>query len=500
MIILYGSQNGNAKHVAQLIQNTLLYGYNDETIYNIPSDNKIKSYTIDMNSFDFTKIYEIKTIIFVCSTHGNGTEPFNMTKFWKTICNKNLPENFLSHLNFAVFGLGDSSYNSFNYCAKKLYNCLIKRGGAHPLIRRGNGDSQDKEGFLSDLKIWMKDLYPLISHLPLKDATQFAINKNKFLDATLVCSKLLTPKDYNLPILELQFDVNIPNYSVGDCLAIYPENYNYLEFVKFNNIECDEFIKYIKNQCDFNSIPQQHFFLQLSLSVSFTTEEYQMKCREMYYNYDLYYEYVLLTKRTIFEIIIDFKVKPSKNFILMNIPIINPRFFTLTKRKECFCITTSLVSYKTRLTEPRKGLCSEYFRLLPVGSTIKVSHISNKISFNTKNLCFICTGTGITLPRAYINFLNENVYNKIIILYGFRYRDRDFLYEDELKKDNVNLYCAVSRDDKKYVQDVFHDINEIKNIDEWSIIVSGNSRLNNIVDKLFKEVYKKKIHFQTETW
>lgn len=55
MIILYGSQTGNSIHIAKLIQNVILYGYNEDLIYNVDKELLPTDFTLDMDSFDFEK-------------------------------------------------------------------------------------------------------------------------------------------------------------------------------------------------------------------------------------------------------------------------------------------------------------------------------------------------------------------------------------------------------------------------------------------------------------
>lgn len=498
MIILYGSQTGNSIHVSELIQNTFLYGYNTDTVYNILQNIEDKRFYIEMDAFDFEKILEIKTIIFVCSTHGNGTEPFNMNKFWKIIKNKNLPPGILSHLRFGIFGLGDSSYKSYNYCSKKLYNCLTKLG-AQPLIRRGCGDSQDKEGFMTDFKKWIQELYPIIKNESIEDANIYKKSMNLGYQARVLNNIILTPADYENQVVELCLDIpDFKEYSVGDCLAIYPKNYNTLDFIKFNNLDISIYSD-IKCKYDYNSIPQPFFFLKLylyTINKLNVPEEIRNKIKEIYDSYDLYYDYVLLPRRTIFEVLKDFKVNISYDFIRQSVPLINPRYFTLTLKDGKYYITVSLVSYRTRLLEKRKGLCSEYLSSLLKSSIINVDVISNKLNMTNRKLLFICTGSGITLPRSVINNYKDK---EIIVFYGFRYKSKDMLYTDEFKKYNIKFIPVSSREDGKYVQEVFKDTFKL-NIDEWSVFVSGNSRLNNIVENMFIEMYNKRVNFQTETW
>ena len=51
-----------------------------------------------------------EAVVFVCSTTGQGDEPDNMKKFWRFLLRKALPSDSLKRLQFAVLGLGDSSY------------------------------------------------------------------------------------------------------------------------------------------------------------------------------------------------------------------------------------------------------------------------------------------------------------------------------------------------------------------------------------------------------
>ena len=54
-----------------------------------------------------------RIIVFVCSTTGQGNEPDNMKKFWRFLLRKTLPSDSLANLQYALFGLGDSSYAKF---------------------------------------------------------------------------------------------------------------------------------------------------------------------------------------------------------------------------------------------------------------------------------------------------------------------------------------------------------------------------------------------------
>ncbi|KAF8678754.1 Anamorsin -like protein 2 [Rhizoctonia solani] len=125
ILILYGTETGNAKDASEKIgrcyqselrrQPTLI----DETL-----------------------------VIFVCSTTGNGVEPANMTALWNALLRAELPPDLFEDMEFAVLGLGDSSYQRFNWAAKRLQRRLLSLGG-YELCERGDADDQHPQGYVS---------------------------------------------------------------------------------------------------------------------------------------------------------------------------------------------------------------------------------------------------------------------------------------------------------------------------------------------------------------
>lgn len=86
-------------------------------------------------------------VIFVVSTSGSGTEPRSMTPLWNALLNSELPQDLFCDLNFAVFALGDSSYDKFCWPGKLLARRLENLGG-HKFCERGEGDEQHRLGFV----------------------------------------------------------------------------------------------------------------------------------------------------------------------------------------------------------------------------------------------------------------------------------------------------------------------------------------------------------------
>jgi flavodoxin len=97
------------------------------------------------------------------STTGQGDLPANARTFWKSLLLKKLPPTFLNGVNFASFGLGDSSYPKyvllvlftlhdanayvfrFNWAVRKLYKRLLQLG-ANDIYPTGEADQQHPEG------------------------------------------------------------------------------------------------------------------------------------------------------------------------------------------------------------------------------------------------------------------------------------------------------------------------------------------------------------------
>lgn len=68
-----------------------------------------------------------------------------MRRNWRRLLNARIPTDWLSSLKMACFGLGDSSYQKFNFAAKKLVRRLLQIG-ANQVIPTVLGDDQHELG------------------------------------------------------------------------------------------------------------------------------------------------------------------------------------------------------------------------------------------------------------------------------------------------------------------------------------------------------------------
>lgn len=151
LLVLFGSQTGNAQDVAE----------------HIGREAKRRRYVprvLAMDAFTVQSLPLETAILFVASTTGQGEVPDNMKAFWAFLLRKSLPPTSLGKLCHAVFGLGDSGYQQYNSTAKKL-NRRLTALGSRELLERGLGDDQHFAGYDAALDPWLQELWPALSRV-----------------------------------------------------------------------------------------------------------------------------------------------------------------------------------------------------------------------------------------------------------------------------------------------------------------------------------------------
>ncbi|CAK1540932.1 unnamed protein product [Leptosia nina] len=153
IIILYGSQTYTSQEIAERIwRTTKILG--------------LKGPVMAMDDYPISRLIHEEYALFVCATTGEGDEPDNMKSFWKFLLRKSLPTNSLVNLKFGVIGLGDSSYDKFNFAAKKLHKRLIQLG-AQPLLDTALCDYQHDLGHDAVMIPWLQSFYGKLK--PMQD-------------------------------------------------------------------------------------------------------------------------------------------------------------------------------------------------------------------------------------------------------------------------------------------------------------------------------------------
>jgi sulfite reductase alpha subunit-like flavoprotein len=150
--ILYGSQTGTAQEVAEyLAAKAKRRGY--------------RPWLGAIDAFPLQAFPQAERIVFVVATTGDGEAPDNMKTAWKFLLRKALPQGSLNKLQYAMFGLGDTSYAKYCAAARKLAARLAQLGGTQ-LVPAGYGDEQCEEGGVwSELDAWSTALWSKLEQL-----------------------------------------------------------------------------------------------------------------------------------------------------------------------------------------------------------------------------------------------------------------------------------------------------------------------------------------------
>lgn len=121
LLILYGSQTGNAENLAYTVGEEL-------------SEHGLDCQVLCMEDFDLDELAQQDTVLIVTSTHGDGEAPDNASELLSFL--KFEDEVQLGGVRFSVLGLGDTYYPHFCQCAKDFDRLLEERGATRIAPRK----------------------------------------------------------------------------------------------------------------------------------------------------------------------------------------------------------------------------------------------------------------------------------------------------------------------------------------------------------------------------
>ncbi|EFA77759.1 NADPH-dependent diflavin oxidoreductase 1 [Heterostelium album PN500] len=420
--IIYATQSGSAQEVAERLSREI---YNQIGLANS---------VVDIENYDFKSLLpNEKSVVFVVSTQGHGDVPDTMKTFWSFLLIRSLPSNALAGLKFAVLGLGDSSYTTFNFASKKLNQRLLSLG-AHQLVRRGDADDQHDLGIDYEVEKWTKEIidqlttiYPIdpsftpIDRLKLQpskyiikynddggDITTTNNNQQQqqqqYKSTILIKNKRITNNEWTQDVRHLEIDIHNTDlkYNSGDVAYILPKNSASLVDELINYLELDQDLLIYDIQprnsdttqkplnirypvsvrelltCyfDISGSPKRYFFELLQF---FVTEE-SHKERLQYFSssegQDDLRIYNQKELRNYIDVIKEFKCGAIPlDYLFDLISPIKARPFSISSsplvHPNCVHVTVGLVKYTTPLRKlTRMGLCSRWFQTMECGTEI----------------------------------------------------------------------------------------------------------------------------------
>ncbi|KAK2144296.1 hypothetical protein LSH36_770g01014 [Paralvinella palmiformis] len=544
LLVLYGSQTGTAQDVA-------------ETLARDGRRCHFNTRVMDMDSYKLSEMIHEKVIVFVVSTTGQGDPPDNMKLFWRFILRKNLPTDSLSAVKFAVLGLGDSSYQKFNFIGKKLHRRLLQLGGI-ALQDVGLADDQHEMGPDTVIDPWSTSLwnvlmsfYPLPPDLKIidknvKPSPRYTVKSVKSdgtpvdrqtavttseppsetqpFYARLLLNDRVTSPDHWQDVRLLKFDISGANirYNPGDVVMIPPENMKdtvnkFLELLELDPEQtCDlcenesgfelpstlprpfTLRHLVQNYLDINSIPRRSFFEFLAY---FTDSDLEKEKLMEFCTADGL-------------VLVDFPHATANlplEYLFDLIPGMKPRAYSIASSQKVHCdelhILMAVVKYKTKLYEPRRGVCTTWLASLsPLQGTYNVPLWVKKGTVRFPSdpetpVIMVGPGTGVAPFRSYIadRVKDENGGN--VLFFGCRNRAKDYFFQSEWqeyeKANLLQVYPAFSRDQAKkiYVQDKMLEQSAliwdlINNKRGWFMLAGNSKRMPKDVRAIFRKILK----------
>ena len=267
--LISASQTGNARRVAEALRDDLLAA-------------KLNVKLVNAGDYKFKQIAAEKLLVVVTSTQGEGEPPEEAVALHKFLFSKKAPK--LDGTAFAVFGLGDTSYEFFCQSGKDFDNKLAELG-AERLLDRVDADVE----YQAAAAEWraraveaLKARAPVAA--PAQLATSGAVNdihtspytKEAPLTATLSVNQKITGRNSEKDVRHIEIDLGDSGlrYQPGDALGVWYQNDPQLvkELVELLWLKGDEPVTVEGKTLPLSEALQWHF--ELTVNTATIVENY----------------------------------------------------------------------------------------------------------------------------------------------------------------------------------------------------------------------------------
>ena len=465
VIIARGSVTGNAEDLSRQLSRCPCFASENMTL-------------VDLDQVQLTELASNDLLLIVTSTFGDGDPPDNAFEFFLQLRKIEAVPSF----QFAVFALGDITYTNFCQFGKDVDTQLADKGAAR-IINRVDADID-----FSDFFYQWKDTVCAVMAGSSQQAEALNLHvvsydENSPHPAEIISLSPLN-KGANL-IYQLELDIKGSgmNYRAGDLLYVMPENKCQLSLdlaVWFND---DRAIALLQGK-ELRLLGKSLLRVLANKSNNEDLKK-NLKMRHKLLLADYLYG------RDLLDVLQDCG---EPGFISLAelvdiLPEQTPRAYSIASSGKYFsngeeqtqvnlCIREVAYEYNQR---SHFGAASHGIRHNRAGGMINVFIRSNP-SFHLeyesdKPIIMIGAGTGIA---PYIGFLQQiekqSIQPETLLVFGERYRQKDFLYQEQLEQWLENgilnqLVTAFSRDqeEKFYVQDAMIEHGEKL----WSLLSQG---------------------------
>ncbi|CAM6639364.1 sulfite reductase [NADPH] flavoprotein alpha-component [Klebsiella michiganensis] len=217
--LISASQTGNARRVAEALRDDLLAA-------------QLNVKLVNAGDYKFKQIASEKLLVVVTSTQGEGEPPEEAVALHKFLFSKKSPK--LTDTAFAVFGLGDTSYEFFCQSGKDFDNKLAELGGER-LLDRVDADveyqaaaAEWRARVVEVLKARAPAAAPsqLIASGSVNEIHTSPYTKEAPLTATLAVNQKITGRDSEKDVRHIEIDLGDSGlrYQPGDALGVWYQN------------------------------------------------------------------------------------------------------------------------------------------------------------------------------------------------------------------------------------------------------------------------------------
>ena len=219
--LISASQTGNARRVAEALRDDLLAA-------------QLNVNLVNAGDYKFKQIAQEKLLVIVTSTQGEGDPPEEAVALHKFLLSKKAPK--LEGAAFAVFGLGDTSYERFCQAGKDFDTRLAELGGER-LLDRVDADVE----YQAAAQAWRQRVVDVLkARVPKETPSQAAFTssgavnlvdstpytKEAPLTATLSVNQKITGRHSQKDVRHIEIDLGDAGlrYQPGDALGVWYQN------------------------------------------------------------------------------------------------------------------------------------------------------------------------------------------------------------------------------------------------------------------------------------
>jgi sulfite reductase (NADPH) flavoprotein alpha-component len=480
LTILYGSQTGNSKGVANNYKASALeQGY--------------QANVVSMSDYKPRQLKNETHLVVIVSTHGEGDAPDDAVELFEFLASKKAPR--VPNLKFAVVGLGDTSYEFFCQTGKDFETRLISLG-ATALVERLDCDV-DYDAAVADWTVSLNaklrdELTPVVTEkiinlTPAANAVAESLyNKKSPFAANLSASLKITGRDSVKDIRHIEISLEDSGiiYKPGDALGVWFSNDEAVAqrilFATSTNAE-DKIILADSESTLLDALINK---LELTLSYpgfvkSYQAETGQAELAELMADKAVLREYLSVSQ--IVDIVEKYPAKITSQALVNALRPIVPRLYSIASSQaeveDEVHLTVAHIEYEANGFTHQGGASGFLSTRLEEGDNLHV-YVENNDNFRlpadpTIPIIMVGPGTGIAPFRAFMQERDSTeAEGKNWLFFGNPNFTQDFLYQTEwqgyLKSGLLSkISLAFSRDqaNKIYVQDRLKENG--KEVFEW---------------------------------